>query len=480
MHPILQKLLKRFQLDPAEPPDDTSWEAFLDDVNASLVQADEQREQIKEQLSYDALHDALTGLPNRTLLLDRLQQAIERRKRNPEYDFAVIFMDLDRFKIVNDSLGHKVGDLLLIEITHRLTNSVRSMDTVARMGGDEFVILLEDVDDVQQAQHFAARILEGITAPLHLEDHEIITTGSLGIVVSEARYENPEDYLRDADIAMYHAKEMGKSRYEVFTAELHRQAMTRLTMEASMRKGVEQKEFVVYYQPIISLKDEQIVGFEALLRWQHPRRGFLLPADFLPLAEETGLIVPIGKWVLDEVCRQTAEWNQGLRSDAPLSVNVNLSTKQLIHPNLVDDIQSALAESGLESKYLTVEMMEGALVRDEDLMREVLQKLKDLGISVHMDNFGTGFSWLGNINEYSIDAIKINRGFIASMDIQGNNAGLVRTITNMAQELGVEVYAEGIETSDQKFMLTALGADCGQGYLFGKPQDAEASEGLLN
>ena len=239
------------------------------------------------------------------------------------------------------------------------------------------------------------------------------------------------------------------------------------------------KEFEVHYQPIISLDNEQIAGFEALLRWQHPKRGFLFPADFLPLAEETGIIVPIGKWVLEEACRQVAMWNQDLRSEKPLFVNVNFSSKQLIHPNLVDDIRSALEESGLPSECLTVELMEGALVRDEDLMREVLHKLADLGVRVHMDNFGTGFSWLGNLNDYSIDAIKINRSFIASMDIQGNNAGLVRTITNMAQELGVEVYAEGIETPDQKFMLTALGCNYGQGYLFGKPQDAETSQKLL-
>ena len=456
----------------------------LDTLNRTLEKRIGERTaelfETNQKLQHQALHDDLTDLPNRTLIMDRLQHAIDRKQRNDEFDFAVIFLDLDRFKIINDSLGHNIGDLLLVEVAERLQQQMRSVDTVARLGGDEFVILLEDLKGDQAVEHVASRILNVLSQPITLAGHEITNTASLGVVHSSQRSHKPEDYLRDADIAMYHAKALGKSRYAVFSTSLRQHALFRLTIEQDLRKAIENHEFSLHYQPVTALDSGQITGFEALIRWNHPKQGQIAPGAFIPLAEETGLILLIGEWVLEEACKQIAEWHDRYPVYPPLSMNVNLSSRQLLQPELVNQIRHVLEINNLQGSSLNLEITEHTIIQDTHRVTGKLKDLKALGVSVQMDDFGTGYSSLGYLRNLPIDVIKIDRTFIDKMDPGQNKPGLVRSIIHMAQDLGIQVVAEGIERDDQKNMLTELGCDYGQGFYIAKPQAPNAIEALLS
>lgn len=448
-------------------------------VNVLAVRDITERKRTEEQLRHDALYDPLTNLPNRALFKDRLELAILRQKRRNYHKFAVLYLDLDRFKIINDSLGHNIGDELLIEVSKRIKSCMRAVDTVARLGGDEFVVLLEDIQDSFDAIHAAERILINIRIPCRLQEHEVITTASLGIVISDPQYTLPEQYLRDADTAMYHAKELGKARYEVFDTIMRKKIMNRLEMETDLRAAMDNNQFEIYYQPILSLASGTITGFEALLRWWHPRLGLVYPVEFISLAEETGLILEIGDWVLENACFQAHQWQKKYPHLPPLSMSVNLSGKQLMQPDLLVKIKGILARTELDPMNLSLEVTESVLIRDMSVAKKTLMEIKNLGIQVHMDDFGTGYSSLGHLHQFPIDRIKIDRSFTASMLSNKNNMGLVRSIVLMGHELGLYVVAEGIETMEQMSRLGELGCEYGQGYFLSKPLPAREAEYYL-
>jgi diguanylate cyclase (GGDEF)-like protein len=426
------------------------------------------RKKAEEQLVHDALHDALTGLPNRVLFIDRLKHAMECARHRKDYPFSVLFLDLDQFKVVNDSLGHNVGDELLIAIAKRLLGCMRPSDTIGRLGGDEFVILMEDAtDDVVYAT--ANTILARLKQPFALTQHEIYTSASIGVVNAAADYERPEDILRDADIAMYQAKANGKACWETFHPLLRDQAMKRLVFERELRQAIERKEFVLYYQPILTLGDHVISGFEALIRWQHPLHGLIPPDDFIPIAEETGLIVQIGEWVLNEACRQLAAWQQAYPNTDPLYMNINVSGKQLVHPVFVNHVLNALKVSGVDGHHLRLEITENVCIDNHEAAIEVFTLLREYGIQLQIDDFGTGYSSLGYLQQFPIQTIKIDRSFINKMNASGENSSIVKTIISMAKDLSMNTIAEGIETEDQLKNLKKFGCQFGQGYLLSYP-----------
>jgi diguanylate cyclase (GGDEF)-like protein/PAS domain S-box-containing protein len=436
------------------------------------------RKQAEEQLMYDALHDALTRLPNRTLLMDRLRHAIQLAKRTEEFLFAVLFLDVDRFKVINDSLGHMIGDQLLIAIAQRLSECLRPADTVARLGGDEFVILLEDIKDVNQVTAIAERIQQALTQPFTLEGHEVFTTVSIGIALSVVGYTLPEDLLRDADIAMYRAKAQGRARYEIFDTGMYTYAVALLQLETDLRWAVDREEFELHYQPIVALKNNRISGFEALVRWRHPTRGMVSPAEFISSAEETGLIIPLGKWVLREACRQMQVWHTQFPQLLPLSISVNISSKQFT-PDLIEQIRQILEETGLSPKCLKLEITESILMENTESASTMLTQIQALGIQLSMDDFGTGYSSLSYLHRFPIDTLKIDRSFINKIDIDGEQLAIVRTIITLAWNLGMDVVAEGVETQKQLAQLRALQCEYGQGYFFSKPLLGEAAAQLL-
>lgn len=448
--------------------------------------------QAEEQLLHNAFHDTLTGLPNRALFMDRLGHALEHSKRHQDYLFAVLFLDLDRFKVINDSLGHSLGDQMLIVIASRLKEYLRSMDTAARLGGDEFTILLEDISDMSDAIRVAERIQEQLTSPFKLDGQEVFTTASIGIVFSATGYHQPEDLLRDADIAMYRAKTLGKARYEIFNSDMRDRAITRLQLETELRRAIEYQEFRVHYQPIVSLKTGKVIGFEALVRWQHPDRGLLYPAEFLSIAEETGLSISVDQWVLREACRQTQEWQArfphgvvGNFSEAvqPLTVSVNLGSLQFRQPELLQHINRVLQETNLAATGLKLEITENAIMGNDESATVMLWQLKELGIQLSIDDFGTGYSSLGRLHRFPINMLKIDRCFINQIGKtpfgNGKNLEIIETIVTLAQKLGVDVTAEGIETAEQLARLRELNCNYGQGYFFSRPLDTEAAEALM-
>ncbi|MEO5904396.1 MAG: EAL domain-containing protein [Gemmatimonadaceae bacterium] len=457
----------------------------LMDVAASLVLELElrsdlsQKTQTQEHLLHSTLHDALTGLPNRSLFTDRLRHAMRRAARHPDDLFAVLFLDLDRFKDVNDNLGHFAGDELLRAVARRLEACLRPGDTVARLSGDEFAILLESITEASDAGRVAERIEEALSFPVNLAGAEVVTSASMGIVTSSMAHDQPEQLLRSADMAMYRAKAAGRARYEMFDRTMHTDALERLQLETDLRRAVELGEFCLHYQPLVSLRSGRITGLEALVRWNHPTRGLVHPGDFIPIAEETGLIVPMGRWVLDEACRQMKEWHQSHPRAEALSIGVNLSVKQFSQPDMVDQIASALASSGIDARSLRIEITESAIIDKGKTSGAILQRIRDLGVQIYLDDFGTGYSSLSYLHGLPIDAIKIDRAFVSNMDTDEKNLRLVRTILTLAEIVGVRAEAEGISTAEQLRELRSLSCEQGQGYLFSAPITKEAVSEVL-
>ena len=451
--------------------------------NAQLYEQAQQeiaeRKRAEEQLAHSAFHDPLTGLPNRALFMDRLERAVERAKRRKEYIFAVLYLDLDRFKVVNDSLGHTIGDQLLIECARRLETCIRTVDTVARLGGDEFVLLLEDIQDITDATRVADRIQHDLAQPCDLDDHRLFVSVSIGVILSASRYEQPADILRDVDLAMYRAKALGRGRYEVFDVAMRERALTLLELESDLRRALECKEFFLHYQPILSLATNRIVGFEALVRWQHPDRGVVAPAEFIPMAEETGLIIPMGHWVLYEACHQLREWQTAFPMNPPLTVSVNLSVKQFMQADLIERISAVLAQLGLDTGSLKLELTESIIVEDAEAIKATLSKLRALGIQVQIDDFGTGYSSLSYLQHLPIDTLKIDRTFVSRIGSEGNGSEIVQTILTLAHDLGMKVVAEGVETRDQLTKLQGLHCEYGQGYLWAKPVDSTTATAII-
>ena len=436
------------------------------------------RKKAEEQIHHAAFHDALTGLPNRTLFADRLSMAVERAKRSATYKFAVIFVDLDRFKIVNDSLGHDMGDKLLVDLSRRLEACLRSVDTVARLGGDEFAILLDGISRVEEATEVAERIQTSLKKPFILDGHEFLSTASMGIAYSMQEYDRPEDILRDADTAMYKAKANGKARHEVFDSQMHTRAVQALTLENELRRALEKGEIKPYFQPIVALKTGKVVGFEALARWIHPQRGLVSPADFIPLAEETGLIVPVGFSILKESCRQIVEWQK--KYNLPeLSISVNLSGKQFKQATLIEEIKEILFETELHPSFLKMEITETMVMENTVTAIEMLKQLKGIGVHISIDDFGTGYSSLSYLHRFPFDTIKIDRSFVSRMMQDRESLGIVETITALAIKLNKSVIAEGIEKKEHQRLLNEVGCQYGQGYLFSKPIDAVSAEQLI-
>ena len=445
------------------------------DLRRELVQ----REQVEGRLLHNTLHDPLTGLPNRTLFSERLGHAITRSKRKPLFHYAVLFVDVDRFKLVNDSLGHHAGDQLLIAVAKRLTSALRELDTVARLGGDEFAILLEDLAELRDASRVAERIQRDIARAFNIGSHEIFTSVSIGIVLSSSGHDSPELLLRSADMAMYRAKDAGRSRYEMFDREMHTEALERLQNETDLRYAVERKELLLHYQPVISLETGRIAGVEALVRWDHPTRGRVSPADFIPIAEEMGLIIPIGQWVLEEAIRQVREWHTMPGGDPNLTVGVNVSAKQFSQTTLVKNIAGALEASGFPPHLLKLEMTESVLIDNTDSANQTLGELKALGVQVHMDDFGTGYSSLSYLHRLPVDAMKIDRSFVSRMDTDERQMQLVQTVLLLAANLGMQTVGEGVENVAQLNALRKLSCNYGQGYLFSKPLEPDAFVKLL-
>jgi diguanylate cyclase (GGDEF)-like protein/PAS domain S-box-containing protein len=416
-----------------------------------------------------ALFDQLTGLPSRALFLEQLKRAFSRAERQSGYQLAVLFLDCDRFKVVNDSLGHAIGDQLLQAVAQRLEDSLRPGDVVARLGGDEFAILLENLQSPQDAEHIATRINQSLTKFFSLEGHTVYISGSIGIAFNSQHSQQPEDLLRDADTAMYRAKAAGKSQYAVFEGTMHEQAQRSLQLETDLRCAIEAEQFQLFYQPIWSLETNSITGFEALIRWPHSERGMISPAEFIPIAEETGLIVPIGQWVIQEACRQMKIWKDQFPSAQPLTVSVNLSARQFSDPNLVSHIQSTLAQTGFPPHRLKIEITETMIVENHQAAVQILTQLQAIGIQIQVDDFGTGYSSLSVLHNLPLDTLKIDISFVRLLETDPDNAEIVKVIIKLAQNLGMVAIAEGVETQSQLRQLKALGCDFAQGYLLAKP-----------
>ncbi len=438
-----------------------------------------QRKGFENRLKELAFLDPLTRLPNRAFFLDRIERAIVR-SNDVKKPVAVMFLDLDNFKFVNDSLGHAVGDRLLVEVAERISASIRPEDVAARLGGDEFTILFEDVPDLANATRLATRIADAVRAPIDLAGHGIVVTTSIGIALSTPGLEQPGDLLRNADLAMYHAKLQGSALYSVFDQSMKTAALERMQLESDLRQAIERRSLELAYQPIVSLETNRVVELEALLRWHHPRRGQIAPTEFIPIAEETGLIVPLGRWVIEEACRQAKLWQELMPAARDVITCVNLSPRQVQAPTLVADIARSLAETGLTPWSLKIEVTEGAIMGSAEETIESLRELNRMGLRVAIDDFGTGYSSLSYLTRFAVDSLKIDRSFVSGMGHDDSNTAIARSIISLAKSLNLSVTGEGIETTDQLESLKAFGCDRGQGFLIAEPLLAEAVPAFLS
>jgi diguanylate cyclase (GGDEF)-like protein/PAS domain S-box-containing protein len=439
-----------------------------------------ERKALEGELEHRASHDPLTGLPNRHAFVDRLSHALRRtRRRKDSTDVGVLFMDLDGFKTINDSLGHGAGDRLLVAVARRIDDQLRSEDVLARFGGDEFAVLLENVVDTSEAIRVARRIAEALRKPFTVSDHRVTVSTSVGIALGSVRTTDPEEMLRDADNAMYKAKEQGPGRYKVFDPAMQARAQERLRLEAELRRAVEQEEFVLHYQPIVSLRDGSMVGFEALLRWRHPKKGLQQPSAFLPLAEEKDLVLPIDGWVLQEACRQARLWEADYPS-ASLVAMVNLSSRQLEGGGLASSIEEALRQAALKVHTLSLDINERVLLKASEDNVRTLEDLKKMGIRLQLDDFGTGYSSISYLKRFPVDGVKIDKSFVEGLGEDTTDMALVQTIIDLCHTLGLEVLAEGIETPEQAALLKELGCDLGQGYYFARPLPSDKFAEWLN
>ncbi|MDP9885357.1 diguanylate cyclase (GGDEF)-like protein [Sinomonas atrocyanea] len=469
-------VLEFFAAHPLEP--DETLLRLLAKIGAQLGRVAE-RERARDRLLHDALHDALTGLPNRALLADRLAHAVARTARDQGTSFAVLFADLDRFKLVNDSLGHPVGDALITEVARRWGQSLRPGDTLARIGGDEFTVLLDGIEDVNDAVRTAAGMMEALAEPVLIGGQQLFISASIGIATSTMGYDSADEILRHADLAMYRAKVLGKSRYEIYDPVMHELAVGRLSLESRLRQALHEEEFVLHYQPIVSLEDGAMVGVEALVRWRKSESELVYPDQFIPVAEETGIIVFLGLWVLREACRTMVRWQQEFPRDPALTVAVNVSARQFGQHDFVEQVSRVLAETGIRPDTVKLEITESVSMMDTEYTVEVLTQLQRLGVCVSIDDFGTGYSSLAYLHSFPMDTLKIDRSFVAQLDRGDQGRQIVGTIMNLARDLKIRVIAEGAETSEHVAELKTLGCDFAQGYYFSRPVEPAVISGLL-
>ena len=439
------------------------------------------RKKAEHQLQHQAFYDPLTDLPNRALFLDRLQHLCNRARRTlGSPTFAVLYLDLDRFKAINDSFGHQAGDELLIGAARRINRCLRPGDTLTRLGGDEFTVLLDNVRGETDATGVADRIHQELAAPFDILGHELFTSVSVGIALSSAGCEAADEMLRDADTAMYSAKAAGRARHEVFSGDMHRRAVSSLRLENDLRRALERQEIVPYYQPLVNLDTGTLVGFEALARWQHPTRGILGPELFISIAEESGLMGPLGEWMLAEACRQTREWQRAHPAHSALAVSVNVSGRQLVRGGVPSEVERVLGATGLDPTCLTLEITETALMHHLDAGADVIRRLHSMSVGLHLDDFGTGYSSLAYLHAFPVRALKVDRSFVGRMDGNAQHLAIVKAIVSLAHNLGIEVVAEGIETRSQAELLRGLRCQRGQGYLYSEPLPAEQAERILS
>ncbi|MBW4423176.1 MAG: EAL domain-containing protein [Nostoc desertorum CM1-VF14] len=451
----------------------------LEKALKKLQQEIDSRQKLQHQLLEIALHDSLTGLPNRVLFIRQLENALNRAQQESSYQFAVLFLDCDRFKVVNDSLGHLVGDELLIAIAHRIQACLIPIHTLARLGGDEFGILLENITDINIAIQVAELILQQLSLAFKLSRYEVFMNASIGISWGNKDYERPEYLLRDADTAMYRAKAQGRAKYHVFNPVMHQEAIQLLELENDLRRAVERQEFLVYYQPIVSLTTGKISGFEALVRWQHPIRGLVSPTEFIPVAEETGLINAINTWVLQSACHQLSIWQHHPVTPEPLTMSVNLSARLFLQPNLLEQIDRIIYENKINPAYLELEITESVIMENTDAIKIILQQLKERKIKLIMDDFGTGYSSLSYLHSFPLNALKIDKSFVKRMQDNKDNMGLVPAMIGIANSMGMTAIAEGVETQEQLAQLRSFNCDFAQGYLFSKPIEQQLVLKLL-
>jgi diguanylate cyclase (GGDEF)-like protein len=480
-HPVLR--LKAAAEEIAKGNFDTPIDIRTTDEIADLARAfDYMRGRVRDyndQLQHDALHDALTSLPNRALFIDRLQHAITLAKRRPGYFFGVLFIDLDGFKVINDSMGHSAGDLLLIAFSKKLVACVRPLDTVARLGGDEFAVLLEDISGESNAMYVASRIKEELKKPFPVPGNEVFVTGSMGIALSSSGYDTPEQVIRDADTALYQSKAHRRADFTIFEPAMHARAVERLRLEMDLRRAIERQEFVSYYQAIVSVKKKCVVGYEALARWHHPERGIIFPGNFIPMAQETGMIVAIDRLVLRQACVQMKKWLDRFRGNHLNFVSVNLAHKQILQPDLVEHVAQVLEETGLPPEHLKLEITENVLFENPESASTLLSRLRGLGVQLYIDDFGTGYSSLSYLHRLPINGLKIDRSFVKRIDDVGENHAIIRTIMTLARDLNIDTVAEGVETANQLAHIESLDCAYWQGFLFSKPVKSEEAQALI-